>query len=81
MMIKQTVYVFFLLCINLIQISTTSNVDASYHQYLEKFGYTPKLQGRLFSAYVASNFNEAIKKFQRLYKLPVSYVFCKSIKI
>ena len=83
MMIKQIVYLFFLILINSIQrIHTKSEPD--YYQYLQQFGYTPKLQGRRVSSshneeeLLASpkgqpSFSEGIKTFQRLYKLPVSY--------
>ena len=88
MMIKQVVYLFFLILINKIQIIYTKS-EPNYLQYLQKFGYTPKdgtggfsasqsmaspVQIRLLSSpNIQLPLNEGIKTFQRLYKLPVSY--------
>jgi hypothetical protein len=52
--------------------------DQDYYRYLQQFGYTPKVEGRrLFSVVGKSTYNDGIRTFQRLYKLPVSY--CISI--
>jgi hypothetical protein len=70
----QVVYLFFLIFISNIQIIISNKAEPDYHRYLQQFGYTPKLEGRrLFSVVSKSSYNEGIKTFQRLYKLPVSY--------
>jgi hypothetical protein len=75
MIIKQQVEILFLFIV-VINIHTTIEIktEPDYYRYLQQFGYTPKVEGRrLFSVLGKSSYNEGIKKFQRLYKLPVSY--------
>jgi len=75
MMMKQIIYVFFFLLLNNIQILIANDSDQEYYRYLQQFGYTPKVEGRrLFSVVGKSTYNEGIRKLQRLYKLPVSYL-------
>lgn len=46
--------------------------ELDYHRFLQQFGYEPKPDGRrLMSVLGKSTYNDGIKKFQRLYKLPV----------
>ncbi len=74
-MMKQIIYLFFFLLLNNIQILIANNSDQEYYRYLQQFGYTPKVEGRrLFSVVGKSTYNEGIRKLQRLYKLPVSYL-------
>jgi len=74
MMMKQIIYLCFFILINTIQVINCNNSDQNYYRYLQQFGYTPKVEGRrLFSVLGQSSYNEGIKTFQRLYKLPVSY--------
>jgi hypothetical protein len=74
MMMKQIIYLCFFILINTIQLINCNNSDQNYYRYLQQFGYTPKVEGRrLFSVLGQSSYNEGIKTFQRLYKLPVSY--------
>jgi len=75
MMMKQIIYLFFFLLLNNIQIVIANDSDQEYYRYLQQFGYTPKVEGRrLFSVVGKSTYNEGIRKLQRLYKLPVSYL-------
>ncbi len=74
MMMKQIIYLCFFILINTIQLINCNNSDQNYYRYLQQFGYTPKVEGRrLFSVLGQSSYNEGIKTFQRLYKLPVNY--------
>ncbi|CAF0728643.1 unnamed protein product [Rotaria sp. Silwood1] len=70
MRMKSIVYFGFFVFINHIQICICAKSEPDYYQYLEQFGYTPKLQNRLLSVLDKTNANEGIKTFQRLYKLP-----------
>lgn len=46
--------------------------EPDYYHYLQRFGYTPKVEGRrLFSVLAKSSYSEGILKLQRLFKLPV----------
>jgi hypothetical protein len=72
MMMKQIIYLLFLVLFNNIQSIIGINSDKDYYRYLQQFGYTPKNEGRLFSVLGRSSDNQGIKTFQRLYKLPVS---------
>ncbi|CAF0848383.1 unnamed protein product [Rotaria sordida] len=72
MIIKQRIEFLFLyiIVINIQTISETKS-ETDYYQYLQQYGYTPKVEGRrLFSIISRSSYTEAILKFQRLYKLP-----------
>ncbi|CAF2841177.1 unnamed protein product [Rotaria sp. Silwood2] len=72
MIIKQRIEIIFL-CIIVINIRITNETkfELDYYQYLQQYGYTPKVEGRrLFSIIARSSYTEAILKFQRLYKLP-----------
>jgi hypothetical protein len=81
MKLQQIVYLFFLIFINNIQITISNTSEPDYYRYLQQFGYAPKADGRrLLSVVGKSSYNEGIRRFQRLYKLPVSY-FIQSIKI
>ena len=62
-----------ILDLSLIQILNGNTFEPNYYQYLQQFGYTPKVEGRrLFSILAKSSYSEGIRKLQRLYKLPVS---------
>lgn len=57
---------------------SSNSSETDYFRYLQQFGYTPKLESRrLFSVVDKSSYNDGIKKFQRLYKLPVSMDYCR----
>ena len=73
MMIKQIVYFVLLIVIHNIRITISVKSEPNYYRYLQQFGYTPKVEGRLFSAHGGSPYSEGIKTLQRLYKLPVSH--------
>ena len=71
---KQIIYIFVFVCINWVQISISAKSELDYHRYLQQFGYAPKAEGRLLHSIVSkAAYNEGIKKFQRLYKLPVGF--------
>jgi len=77
MIIEQRVEIFFLFIV-LIYIQTTieTKSEPDYYRYLQQFGYTPKVEGRrLFSVLAKSTYSDAILKLQRLYKLPVKFIF------
>ncbi|CAF0761423.1 unnamed protein product [Adineta ricciae] len=64
-----------LLALFLVSNYTNILIDAKpeldYHRYLQQFGYAPKPDGRrLMSILGKSTYDDGIKKFQRLYKLP-----------
>lgn len=70
--IKMKQFLFTFLCF-LIQFIGCFTNEPDYFHYLQQFGYAPKAQGRALAAVAsAKTFNEGIKTFQRLYKLPVS---------
>jgi hypothetical protein len=87
-MMKQIVFFLFLLLINYVQIIYTKP-EPDYLRYLQQFGYSTPVESRRFasiqggsssgneqllsSAKSMPHLNEGIKKFQRLYKLPVCY--------
>jgi len=76
MKLQQIVYLFFLIFINNIQIAISNTSEPDYYRYLQQFGYTPKVEGRrLFSVLAKSTYSDAILKLQRLYKLPVKFIF------
>ncbi len=73
MMMKQIVYFAFLIPIINIHFVISNKAEPDYYRYLQQYGYTPKVEGRrLFSVVNKASYNEGIKTFQRLYKLPVS---------
>jgi len=73
MMMKQIIYFVFLILIINIQVVISVHAEMDYYRYLQQYGYTPKVEGRrLFSVVGKSSYDEGIKTFQRLYKLPVS---------
>lgn len=74
MIIKQSRYLFYLILFYHIRLILSNNSEQNFYQYLQQYGYTPKIEGRrLFSVVDKSTYTDAIKKFQRLYKLPVTY--------
>jgi hypothetical protein len=76
MTMKQIIYFVFLIITINIQVVITINSEPDYYRYLQQYGYTPKVEGRrLFSVVNKASYNEGIKTFQRLYKLPVSILF------
>lgn len=63
---------FYLLLSLLIQQIVGNKTEPNYYRYLQQFGYTPKLEGRrLFSVVSENSYEQGIRTFQRLYKLPV----------
>lgn len=66
------VIVFFVIIVINIKKTYETESEPNYYRYLQQYGYTPKVEGRrLFSIVAKSSYAEAIRKFQRLYKLPV----------
>lgn len=77
MIIEQRVEIFFLVILcNFIPTIIQITSEPDYYRYLQKYGYTPKVEGRrLFSVVAKSSYSEGIMKLQRLYKLPVSLFY------
>ena len=70
---KQLACIFLLIAITQVPVGRCNKSEPDYYRYLQQFGYTPKLEGRrLFSVVGQSSYQDGIKTFQRLYKLPVS---------
>ena len=73
---QQIKLVFLCIIVIAVKVASKTKSEPDYYRYLQRFGYTPKVEGRrLFSVLARSTYAEAIRKFQRLYKLPVSS-FC-----
>ncbi|CAF3526065.1 unnamed protein product [Adineta steineri] len=68
---QHIIYIIYFILIHNIQIIISSKSEVDSYRYLQQFGYTSKLESRLFSSIAAkSSVNDGIKKFQRLFKLP-----------
>jgi hypothetical protein len=77
MIIAKKIEIFFLfIVVSYMPITIETKSEPDYYRYLQQFGYTPKVEGRrLFSVLGKSSYSEAIRKLQRLYKLPVSLFY------
>jgi hypothetical protein len=77
MIIAKKIEIFFLfIVVSYMPITIETKSEPDYYRYLQQFGYTPKVEGRrLFSVLAKSTYSDAILKLQRLYKLPVKFIF------
>ena len=79
---KQLAYIVLLVAITQTPSGLGEKSEPDYYRYLQQFGYTPKLEGRrLFSVVGKSSYNDGIKTFQRLYKLPVGLLVSRNWRL